>query len=450
MQEWNFKYCSASTVSVTSLFISSIASSATASFYIANIKNPISTATVSGITFSIVDTSSDSYEIATKSGNTMAVTTAKTVSSFSISFTSPTTIGVYSTANANMIMTITPGVLVNAGCRASVTFPTEITYQSNIVAFGIINDVTYSSGNTSIGNIADSQCELTSSVTTAINIYTTVRGPPQDKDTSTFVFTLKTSAGNDIATGTAFVSAASITPGTISAFVFSYTTGSSTIVQESTTWKLGFTLANPLANPWVIIVTYPSGEFTISGCTPTNGVGFTIASTTCSISGNTLTIQGTYVLSAGAVSFEGVTGTNPTAVYSIGTFTVNSYNNISSTNYQVDTYSTSDATFTSPFTATAQTLTSIAVEIDTPGTNSITGKTNVQYNFTVVHKSNFAAGSILKLTIPTSNCLAMYNSSGTSVSVLNFTTLLTSAKTNTTSLTFTYNKFTNPRSTNAA
>jgi hypothetical protein len=436
-----------STVTVSNLYISTITSASTASFYIANIKNPISTATVSGITFQIVDATDNTYLIATKSSITMAVTTARTISSFTITFIR-STIGVLSTAV--MTMAITPGVSIQAGCRFTVTYPTEITFQSATASFGIISSFSYTSANTSIGNIADNQCALTDSTTTVMNLITSVQGPPQDKDTSNFVFTLKTSAGADIATGTAFVPASSIAPGSITTFVFSHVSTGTTVVQETTEWKLGFTLANPLANPWVIILTYPSGEFTISACVPVNGIGFTVASTSCSVVGNIITIGGAYVLSAGAVSFEGVTGTNPTAVFDTGAFTVNSYNTISSVNYQVDTYLISDTSFTNPFQATAQVLTSITVSIDTPGTNSITGKTDVQYNFSVVHKSNFASGAILKLTIPTAACLTMYDSGDVSVSVLTFPTLITSAKSNATALTFTYAKFTNPRSTNAA
>jgi hypothetical protein len=438
-----------STVSVSNAFTTTISAANTASFFIANIKNPISTATISGIVFSVVHTTDDSFVIASSSANTLAVTTAKDVSGFTIAFSTPSTLGVYSTANANMQMQITPGVQVNAGCRFTVTYPPEITWKSKLVAFGIVTDFTYSAGNTSIGNTANNQCELTSSTSTIMNIFTTIQGPPQDKATSTFAFTLKTELGADIAKGTAFIAASSITPGAISTFVFSHVSGSSTVVQETTQWKLGFTLGNPLANPWVITVTYPTGEFTITACVPSNGIGFTTASTTCSVSGNTITIGGAYVLAAGAISFEGVTGTNPTAVFNTGTFTVNSFNTISAVNYQVDTYNTGDTSFTNPFRATAQVLTSITVSINTPATNSITGRTDVQYDFSVVHKSNFAAGALLKLTIPTSGCLKMYNSLAASVTELSFTTLFTSAKSNATALTFTYDAFTNPRSTNA-
>jgi hypothetical protein len=438
-----------STVSVSGAFTSTISAADTASFYIANIKNPISTATVSGIVFSVVNPTDNTFAIASSSSNTLAVTTAKDVSAFTIVFSGPTTLGVLSTANSDMQLQITPGVQVNAGCRFSVTYPPEITYQSKVVAFGIVSDFSYSSGNTSIGNIADNQCEVTSSTSTVMKIYTTIQGPPQDKDTSTFAFTLKTSSGDDIATGTAFIAASSITPGSITTFVFSHVSGASTVVQETTEWKLGFTLGNPLANPWVITVTYPTGEFTITACTPSNGIGFTAASTTCSVAGNTMTIGGAYILAAGAISFEGITGTNPTAVFDTTTFTVNSFNTISSVDYQVDTYLVSDTSFTNPFQATAQVLTSITVSINTPGTNSITGRTDVQYDFSIVHKSNFAAGALLKLTIPVSGCLTMFNSLAVSVTELSFTTLFTSSKDNTTALTFTYGAFTNPRSTNA-
>lgn len=66
-------------------------------------------------------------------------------------------------------------------------------------------------------------------------------------------------------------------------------------------------------------------------------------------------------------------------------------------------FSGSDTSFTNPFRATEQTLTSIAVAINTPGTNSVTGLSNVQYDFTVGHQTTFYTGYQITITIPTSN-----------------------------------------------
>ena len=115
-----------------------------------------------------------------------------------------------------------------------------------------------------------------------------------------------------------------------------------------------------------------------------------------------MTISGAYSLAAGTKSFEGVVGTNPTSVFTTGAFTVYSFNNISGTDYTVDEYSSSDTSFTGKFSATGATLTSVSVAINTPGTNSITGKEDVQYDFTVVHSSTFPANSIITLGIPAS------------------------------------------------
>ena len=390
------------TVKVTNALGATIGSADSAGFMITNIKNPISATTVSGITMQIVSTTSDSYIIAEKSGITMSVSTAKTVDSMTYSFNSPSTIGVYSTANAYMQFDITPGVYINSGCRATLQFPTEITFQSITFVSGIVTGMTSTSSDT-IASTTDSQCSSSNTESGVIQIFVTVQGPPQVKDTSNFQFTLTTSGGDAIASGTVVVSASDITTGTISSFSFAYVSGQSTLIQTSTEWTIGFTLANQLTNPWVITVTYPSSEFTISSCTPANGVGITTASTSCAVSGNTLTISGSYALSAGAKSFEGVTGTNPASVFTTGAFTMNSFNNISGTNYAVDVYNSSDTSFTGTFTATAQTLTSIAAAVNTPGTNSITGNENVTFDFTVVHNTEFPAGSIITLTIPSSN-----------------------------------------------
>lgn len=115
-----------------------------------------------------------------------------------------------------------------------------------------------------------------------------------------------------------------------------------------------------------------------------------------------MTISGSYSLAAGAKSFEGVIGTNPTSVFSTGSFTVNSFNNISGTSYPVGVYDSSDSSFTGTFTATGATLTSITAAINTPGTNSFTGKEDVQYDFTVVHSSTFPANSRITLESPSS------------------------------------------------
>jgi hypothetical protein len=268
------------TIKVTSAFGSTIASTDSAGFYITNIKNPISTSQVTGITMQIVDTANDSYQIATRSGITMQVTTAKTASSFGITFATPSTVEVYGTNNFAMIISITPGVYINAGCRASVIFPSDITWQSTLFVNGVVNDMTYTSSTQTIASTADNQCPISTIETNQLEIYITIIGPPQIKETGSFTFALTTTSGDSIAAGTTTIPASLMTTGTISAFVFSYVSGASTIVQTSTQWKIGFTLEHQLTNPWKILVTYPSSEFTITSCTPSNGIGITTASTT--------------------------------------------------------------------------------------------------------------------------------------------------------------------------
>lgn len=269
------------------------------------------------------------------------------------------------------------------------------------------------------------------------------------KETSDFVYTLTTNSGDNIATGTVTIAQSTIQTGTISTFIFSYVSGASRIIQETTQWRLGFTIESPLANPWVIIVTYPNSEFTITSCTPSNLIGF-LSGTTCSVTSNTLTIEGSYVLPAGSVSFENVIGTNPISVFSTGSFSVNSFNSILSTNYAVDVYNTLDISFTNTFTPSPQILTNIAVSINTPGTNSISGLNNVQYDFVITHKSALLVGNQVKVTIPASACLQMVDGSSLSVTSYIIPSAITAAKDNSTTLDFSYIGFTNPRSTNAA
>jgi hypothetical protein len=321
------------------------------------LNNPISAKQVTGLGMQIVSTSSDTALIATKSSLTMQVTTAKSVTAMNIAFQSPTNIGVL-TADANQftVITIRPGVFIEQACRASLKFPTEITYQSTVFLSGTVTDATYNSGTTTLESTEDAQCNKNIDETTDMIWYVRAQGPPQVKDTSNFEFTLTTSTGDAIATGTAYVLSTSITPGEITNFIFTHVTGASTIVQATTEWRMGFTLGNPLANPWKILVTYPNTEFTVSACTVANANGFTNgAATTCEISANTITLLGAYTINAGAVYIEGLTGTNPTAVFDTSAFTANSFNTIGVDDFPVDQQKSGDASFTNPFQASAQT-----------------------------------------------------------------------------------------------
>lgn len=292
-------------------------------------------------------------------------------------------------------------------------------------------------------------CTGTTSITNATILGLTLPAPPQVKTTGNFIYTLNTVGGDNIATGSVAILQSTIQTGIINTFIFQYVSSASQIIQEATEWKIGFTIQSPLANPWVITVTYPNSEFTIASCTPTNLIGF-LAGTTCSVASNTLTIQGSYVLPAGTVSFENVTGTNPVSVFTIGAFTVNSFNTLASTNYAVDVYDSADTSFTNPFTPIPQTLTDIAISINTPATYSFSGLSNVPYDFVITHKSSLLLGYQVKVTIPASNCLTMVDGTSTSVSSYIIPNAITADKDNSTTLNFSYTGFTNPRSTNAA
>ena len=151
-----------------------------------------------------------------------------------------------------------------------------------------------------------------------------MEGPPQQADTSDFVFTLEDSGANSITSGTFVVEASDITTGSITNFVFDYVSGESENVQTTTEWQIGFTLEHDLLNPWVIEVTYPNTEFTITSCTPDNRQGgIVVGSTTCVVTGNLIEIIGTYVLAAD-ILFTGLSGENLESVFSAGGFAVNS------------------------------------------------------------------------------------------------------------------------------
>ena len=162
------------TIRITSLYTTTISSSSSAAFLIANMIGPVSTATVSGITMTLVDPASDSYVIATKTGITMAVTTAKTAT-FTINFNSPSTIGVYSTANAYMELLITPGVYVAAGCKATIVFPSEITYQSTLAFIGFVSSMDYTTGTSTLANTVTSYCTESATETGTIDPYIKVK-----------------------------------------------------------------------------------------------------------------------------------------------------------------------------------------------------------------------------------------------------------------------------------
>lgn len=256
-----------STVSITNLYVSTIGSTTSASFFITNIKNPISTATVTGFTFKIVDPADDTYEIATKdSGITMAVTTARTAT---IAVTPPTTYVVY--AVDTVLFTITPGVEIEDSCSMTLDISTDTPCQSTAYGFGILG----TSGSCTTTQWTGGTCSGTHLTTQSLSLGLNLQAAPQVKETGTFTYTLRTSGSDDIATGTVTIPASSFSAGTISAFTFTHVTGNSTVIQESTQWEMGFTLGHALTNPWVILVTYPTSEFTITDCTgPTALNGF--------------------------------------------------------------------------------------------------------------------------------------------------------------------------------
>ena len=161
-------------ISIWGFTYTTISSSSSAAFLIANMIGPVSTATVSGITMTLVDPASDSYVIATKTGITMAVTTAKTAT-FTINFNSPSTIGVYSTANAYMELLITPGVYVAAGCKATIVFPSEITYQSTLAFIGFVSSMDYTTGTSTLANTVTSYCTESATETGTIDPYIKVK-----------------------------------------------------------------------------------------------------------------------------------------------------------------------------------------------------------------------------------------------------------------------------------
>lgn len=112
-----------------------------------------------------------------------------------------------------------------------------------------------------------------------------------------------------------------------------------------------------LVAPWDIVVTYPSADFTITGCTPTNGIGIDTTTMTCSIVGNTVTFSSaTTDVTLGPILIEGISGTNPATNAATGSFTVDSYNVIGGTQYLVDTFDVTDVSNTDTFQAVEKIL----------------------------------------------------------------------------------------------
>lgn len=111
-----------STLSVTGIYSVSISTTDSASFIITSILNPISTATISGFTFLIVDSSNDSYEIASKTtGITMKVNTAKIMAS--LSNTPPSSFKVLN--EGIVLFSMAPGIEIETGCRMHLSIPPE-------------------------------------------------------------------------------------------------------------------------------------------------------------------------------------------------------------------------------------------------------------------------------------------------------------------------------------
>ena len=430
-----------STVTVTNIFSSTITSTDPVTFQIPNMLNPISTDTVSSISAVITDPSSTSYIYFQTTSASMAVTTGKTASTFSLAFSSGQ-LGINQVATTNYLVIETlPGVLMNANCVGTIRIPSEVTFVSANLQSNIFTGWSYSSATRTMTSTGCNA--VTNTGSTKSSTYIRIQGPAQVMTTSNFELTIVSSSGGSIATSTATLASTNFSPGTTSSMSFGYVTGQSQIVQKSTQWKFGITTANALTNPWKIIITVPS-TVTISACSPSSLTGFS-GTPTCAFSGTTITLTGTFAQAAGAVTMEGISGTNPISIAPTGTFTCNTYNTIG-TDLLVD----QTGSFSALFTATKQSLTSITVSIPTPATNSITGKPGVTYEFTVVHQSTFPDNSIIVLTAPVSGCLTMKDSGGTTQTSITFTSKITSQLLSTSNLVFTHEGFTNPRSTNNA
>ena len=110
------------TLSVIGIYSITIGTADSASFIIANIQNPISTVTVSGFNFTIVDPADDTFLIASKTtGITLKVDTAKSVSSLTVTPPSP-----YIVLNPGTVQfSITPGIEIESDCKMTLSIPTE-------------------------------------------------------------------------------------------------------------------------------------------------------------------------------------------------------------------------------------------------------------------------------------------------------------------------------------
>ena len=318
-----------STVTVTNIFSSTITSTDPVTFQIPNMLNPISTDTVSGISAVITDPSSTSYIYFQTTSASMAVTTGKTASTFSLAFSSGQ-LGINQVATTNYLVIETlPGVLMNANCVGTIRIPSEVTFVSANLQSNIFTGWSYSSATKTMTSTGCNA--VTNTGSTKSSTYIRIQGPAQVMTTSNFELTIVSSSGGSIATSTATLASTNFSPGTTSSMSFGYVTGQSQIVQKSTQWKFGITTANALTNPWKIIITVPS-TVTISACSPSSLTGLS-GTPTCAFSGTTITLTGTFAQAAGAVTMEGISGTNPTSIAPTGTFTCNTYNTISSTDY---------------------------------------------------------------------------------------------------------------------
>ena len=372
----------------------SISSGSVVKFTVTSIRNPMSTATKSGITITTFASNGGSIDTASL---TLTVGTPATIASGSTSATTSTVVSEATTFKVTFSLPLP----MDSGWGFDITFPSDIVISS----FTAVNG--YGAFGAMVALLSKSTIDTTNNkitVTNAATTYTTndfdaiiefvqITNPLSIKPTSSFTILLKTSAGNSIAT----INSGITYTATGGAITSMSATADNTVVGTSTSVLFNFKPTHKIPVSSRIIVIIPV-EASIAAKDSTSWTLSSLSqiqsSATCTVSGLTITISSPFSADfiqdgTKTIGFKigGVTMPGTTATPSSATF--QTWYLVSSTWYNIDTGSSSI------LKATIGTLTSVNVVPTSLVANALT-----KYTFNIVPAHTLPIGSIILITIP--------------------------------------------------
>jgi hypothetical protein len=286
------------------------ASSLPASFFQLNysfVINPPSTTTTGSFQFETTDASSNTLD--TQTNNIFLTATAGSIASSTLT---PTSQVVGATTTLTVSMTTSNKVL--AGGKVKVTFP---KWNPNaIVSSDIQSMIETGFSVTAISNLQQSTLTATfsgdvltisnaipSDITAGSAISFSVTNFKNPISTSTTTgFTLTTTDGSDGNIDSGSTTVRVTTPATVFDTSFAVTSGSTTVVQESTVFRLQFKIPVPLNSGCIMDITFPS-DFTLNGAELTTVRGLGLFGGARTLSGSLNVGNNTYTITDGCTTY---------------------------------------------------------------------------------------------------------------------------------------------------